>query len=313
MKNTINAYVPEIDFTKEKQTAPSRAHREDVAVIAPSEGYHVLACRMQEPANGDTLSALWKIEPAEMNFLETALSSSKRVILRTQDRAVLILGDPLSASGTLLAIRPQVRAEQVCRFFGQREALGFAISPTLTPSTSLPTEQEEEQLLELTFCLTRILDPAETASCSVIGQRIAHFVGCDTTGFPLPSDEPTVAESDRKRLTAFLLCVFLALRSQNGSLTLGNGASDTTAIRCRVEYAADDGESVSELPDDPCLAFRNFRAFQNFTVRVNQNRLILDLRLSLQEKEKTLHSLSPTQRVRITLENNPPTAQEVGS
>ena len=305
MKQELNAYIPAIDFTNEKALTPLRTHREDIAVIDPNNHYQILACRPHQANAGASLPSLWAIPDEELSFLRTALSSHSRVALLADGCAVLILGELLAASGVLLAVRPQISPAALRRYAESCGLGDLAFSPAFPrPSASL-SEAELEQLDELNYYLGQILTPRKKVGIATLTWRIANFVGCRLEENKLSPVEDRLAEGQLKRLTAYLLCTFLHLRTLGGH-TAASGASPAEApqFRYHVEYVDpstdDDGKSLLLLADQP---FHKLPAFSDFIIRKEGEKLILDAHLPLSSEKKGFRAAIPSLFVlRVTLE-----------
>ena len=305
MKQELNAYIPAIDFTNEKALAPLRTHREDISVIEPNNHYQILACRPHQANAGASLPSLWAIPDEELAFLRTALSSHSRVALLADGRAVLILGELLAASGVLLAVRPQISPAALRRYAESCGLGDLVFSPAFPASAASLSEEELEQMDELNYYLGQILTPRKEVGIATLTWRIANFVGCRLEENKLSPVEDRLAEGQLKRLTAYLLCTFLHLRTLGGH-TATNGAAMTEAPQFRygVEYvdpnADDNGEALLLFAD---LPFRKLPAFSDFIIRKEGEKLILDAHLPLSSEKKGFRAAIPSLFVlRITLE-----------
>jgi len=305
MKQELNAYVPEIDFTNEKDLVPIRTHREDISVINPADHYRILAHRPYLDTKDVTLPSLWLIFDDELAFLKIALCSHSRVALFADGRAVLILSELCASSGVLLAIRPQI-SPAVLRRYAESCGLGdLVFSPSFPKPASALSAEDLEQMDELNYYLGQLLTPRAEVGLATLVWRVANFVGCRLQEGDLPSGEPRLAEGQVKRLTAYLLCVFLHLHTLSGSVS----ANDTTEenaphFRCRVEYVDPNAdESNQALLQLASLNFHQLPAFSDFVIRRQGERLILDVQLPLAMKEKAFRAAIPSLFIlRLTLE-----------
>ena len=305
MKQELNAYVPEIDFTNEKSFTPLRTHREALAMIEPTDQYHLLACRPYLDNKITTLPSLWSIPTEELTFLKQALVANDRVALIADGSAVLILGELYAASGTLLAIRPQISPAALRRYAEICGMGDIRFSPAFPPSAASLSEGELEQLDELSFYLGQLLAPRGPIGPATLAWRVANFVGCRLEDCSLPTDEPRISEEQIKRLTAYLLCVFMQLHTLSGDIFATDASSpDVPQLRCRVEYVdPTDNESNEPLLQLASLRFHKLPAFSHFVLRKQGHRLILDASLPLSTKAKSLRASIPSLFVlRLTLE-----------
>ena len=304
MKQELNAYVPEIDFTNEKALIPLRTHCEDISVINPADQFRILAHRPCLVGKDLTLPTLWAIPAEELVFLNTALSSHSRIALFADGHAVLILGELHDASGVLLAVRPRISPTALRRYADTCCLGDLVFSPAFPlPATSL-SDEELEQMDELNYYLGQILKPRGEVGLATLTWRVANFVGCRLEHIDLPVEEPLLAEAQIKRLTAYLLCVFLHLHTLGGDVSATDVTADTPQFRCRVEYvdpnAAPSNDRLLQLAS---LDFHKLPAFSDFVIRRQEERLILDAHLPLSLKEKSFHASVPSLFVlRLTLE-----------
>ena len=305
MKQKLNAYVPAIEFTDEKELTPLRTHHEDLCVIDPNDQYRILAHRPAVSAEGATLLEEWSIPEDALPFLKTALASHSRAALLADGRAVLILGELYAASGVLLAIRPHLSPASLRRY-AETYGLGdLVFSPDFpTPSTA-PAIDEEEPLNELNYYLGQILTPRSDVNAATLVWRVASFVGCRLEHADPPSEELCISDAQNKRLTAYLLCVLLHLQAQGGRV-FATDVTDATQpqFRYRIAYVDPEEDRVGEaLHRLSALRFHKLPAFSDFLLRSQGNTLVMDAHLPLSPKSGALRADLPALFVlRLTLE-----------
>ena len=305
MKQELHAYVPEMDYTNEKALFPLRTHREDISVIDPADQYRILAHRPTIDDKDATLPSLWKIPADELLFLQSALHDHSRVALFADGCAVLVLGELCTSSGVLLAIRPEISPASLRRYAEVCEFGDLVFSPAFPKASASLSGEETEQMDELNFYITQILTPQARLGLSTLAWRVANFVGCRIEGNDLPSDDLRLADGQIKRLTAYLLCVFLHLHTLSGSVSAnGAAAPDAPQYRCRIEYVDPHADGSNQaLLQLAGLRFHRLSAFSDFVLRRKGDCLILDAQLQLSPDKKALCAAIPSlYLLRMTLE-----------
>ncbi len=305
MKQELNAYVPEIDFTDHKSLLPLRTHREELSVVEPADQYRILAHRPYLNDKEITLPSLWSISDDELSFLQTALTSHRRVALFADGKAVLFLSELYAASGLLLAVRPQCPPAALRRYADTCGWGAIAFSPSFPMPAASLSEDEFEEMAELNYYLGQILTPRKEVGIATLAWRIANFVGCRLSESNLPTEETLLPEAQRNRLVAYLFCVFLHLHTLSGSVSAAD-ASDEKAphFRFRIEYVDPGADETNDtLLQLASLRFYKLPAFSDFVLRRQGERLILDAGLPLSSKHKSFRSAIPSLFIlRITLE-----------
>ena len=287
MKQQLNAYVPESFLLDEKQECARRVCHEDLLIVDPADGFHVLVARGSTPMQGKRLDKLFAIPSSEMQFLRNTLSTSTRVLLMGgNSRALLIFGDLLRSSGILLVLSPHADASAVARLFNHMGRSEFVPSPALSQVSPVPHSGDDEiyeQLTELFFYLDRILSPSPRFGLRTKTHLIANFAGCILDDVAVPLDALTCPTIESERLVAFLFCAFLSLRMHDRGASAKTDERDLPVLHYRVEPIADEDDRNLPPCDFPFLALPAFRRFTALSANGNAPTLEAHLNLSPQD------------------------------
>ena len=296
MRKNFRSYVPELLFGEQKQEMPTRICREDFVAVDPSDQYRILTGRGLYAQAGNLLPKVWRLPRAEMEWLERALISHRRVLLNGADGAVLIFADVLDATGLLFAVRPYLSVSSLLNGLRHLELGDVAISPTLDEPSHPSWYQENAltQIAELFYYMDRIFDtPARFEIGAWTRTRlIANFVGCKLESVDLPIQEPTISHAERDRLTAFLICALLEMRKMDGDVR-ASGEDETPHFRCRVELTPFGRLSKHAEEQTGLIPLLGLPAFRNFTLRRENGALVLDALLQDSLQSTALHAGLP--------------------
>ena len=288
----IESYIPEIRYFEDKHRSTARAVHEDLALVDIQNGYRILACRASRMQAGETFPQCCALPKEELRFLEYALPHSDCVALLGGAGVVLLFPALARETGLLLAVLPHASAASVCR------ALKHAEEPVLlSPATEKQTvgesdreEEEAEHLREIFFYTRRILHRDPTVGLWTQSLLIANFVGCRVDGIALPTRELSLASTDRAKLIAFLLCLFLTLRQKDGRLhavcPLPDPATVPYTYQVSFEPLPDRKQPAADLTREAAaLTFLSHPIFRGCSIRFVQNRLVVEAVLPQKAEE----------------------------
>lgn len=298
----IRSYLPEIDLLKDKHGVGARILHEDCVVLDVQNGYRVIACRGEGLEIGAHFPSLCGLSDSDMSFWEAALCRHRRVLFNTTRGAALCFSELAENAGVLIVLLLHLSATDFLSALRSAEHNDIAVSPSLL-SQPLPSAgysfETREILDELFFYMDRILANRDIGIMTR-SLLIANFTGCQIDSSPLPVEHPPLSRTDEVRLTAFLFCVFLSLRSKNGNITAtGVTHGDSTkAFRYRISVttASNGTSSAKKKAANPLeLPFLTLPAFCDFSATVSENGIVLHAALPIKQTDTlVLHSaISP--------------------
>lgn len=297
----LHSYIPELSFLQDKHQAPSRLFCEECAVLDAANGYRVLASRTKGLANGGSFFAHYGVGANELDFLERALVSHARVLILGKDHPILIFADLMPHTHALIAVVPEARASTLTRALSLIGQHNVALSPKVQSNRASAEEHATEafeQAAELFFYMDRILTPSAEIGTWTRTLLIANFAGCKLDRISLSTQRVSLSRTNEARLTLFLLCCFLTLRHTSGTkFAIGNTpiSADkpfrylTGALHC-TEYS----DRIAPVPSDTRFPFLSLSAFECFSVRVSDEKLVLEARLPTASRTSALLHSKPT-------------------
>ncbi|MBQ2735159.1 MAG: hypothetical protein IJF33_04935 [Clostridia bacterium] len=241
----VESYIPELQYFQSKQQSGARLIHEDLAVLDATKDLRVLAGRGRLMHHGEPLASLCGLPREEITFLHRSLPSAFCTALLSACGVVLIFGDLLKESGTLLAVVPHAEAAEVIR------ALAYVDEPIVkSPALSAQAvseiytnEEVCEQIQEIFFYVSRILKKNANIGIWTRTLLLANLVGCRIDETTLPTQELPIANVDFAKLVAFVFCVFLVLRQKDGRV--GAACESTSAASMPYSYQV----SFEPIPD----------------------------------------------------------------
>lgn len=290
----LKSYLPELQLLRKKHLNPAPKGFEDLAAVT-ADGYRVLAYRGRSGRTRRSLMTLWKLPPSELEFWEKATRHSRRALLLGEKGAILVLGDLMDVTGVLFAARLPIPAPKLVCVLRYLNRTDVALSPAVEahrPDQSLPDEEACEGVMRLFYYADRILDTDAKFRIGLWSKLllIAEFVGCRLDETDLSVEPPRLSRGDTSRLTAFLLCTMLELRQMDGRVRAENG--ERPDFFCRVELERLDGEQPKSSDTPPEIPVLSLPAFDGFSLRTENGRLILEALLQSPEQVGALHAHS---------------------
>lgn len=241
---SVESYVPEISFFEEKDGAGCRACFEDCAVIDTNQNNAVVAFRGLNLPNGGDYFQFLGLGERESTRIKSALSRASRVVIPCKIGILLVFGELLGATGLLvtLLLPPTKKFSDVPSLYGSVcrsfEALGrrdFVLLGELTEkSPRIEDRDTAHRLCELLYYPDSILSQKPLRDgIWTLSLRIANFAGCKLEKVGLPVRDVDCPPMEISRLVAFLLCAFLTLRQQSGTVSAeGEEAPFKNAALC---------------------------------------------------------------------------------
>ena len=297
----LHSYIPELSFLQDKHQAPSRLFCEECAVLDAANGYRVLASRTKGLADSSSFFNCYEVFSSELDFLERALTCHSRVLIRGKDHPILIFADLLPYTHALIAIVPQVKASALVRaisLIGQNKVM---LSPQIQAERSSAEENTAEaceQAAELFFYMDHILTPSAEIGMWTRTLLIANFAGCKLDRISLPTQTIALSHANEARLALFLLCCFFTLRHTNGTkFAIGNtpiSADEPYRYLTGTLHCTEYSTNADRPPIDARFPFLSLSAFECFSARVSNEKLVLEARLPQASNTASLLHSEPT-------------------
>lgn len=257
----VENYVPIETFYKGKQTIAGDVFRDRFAVLEIGGGLRVVAARGEAISADETLP----VSSRELAFLTAALAEGKRILFPSEVGVSVLFGDAMS-HGLVPALFPNgdpTTLVNAVRLLGREDL-------TLFPSLQTAEERKgkrglsmQEVCRELSHGLAwcdRVFSVRDDAELRLHCAEIAALAGCRVDVRALPIEDFAVCESDRRRWTLFLLCLFLSLRGANAegpAFSMREIGRQT--LTAGVEYRSTDD---SRKRDGERFAFLDLPAFR---------------------------------------------------
>ena len=249
----LRGYVPEATFLCKKKRPTVQTCREDCAVIDVTNGFLILASRGTSlPEGTDLRRALNMTETEQAQFSELCRKHT-HLFLTVGGLPVLLFSDFLSSTGLLLAVIPHAPSNTVLPALQHLNRTDFFTPPSEEAKRCTVSEirRASDLLADLLYYTDRILQSKPTQ----LNQQyyLAHtaaFAGCaldlETVRNFAKMDDPLKSP----RTVLFLLCVFLFLRNQAGSL-LAKRKKASVVYHVTLR-------SITERSKDPCVPLPTF-------------------------------------------------------
>lgn len=304
----IDSYVPEAFFRDGKEGLACRECHEDFAVVAPTEGYRLLAARGSNLKTGATL----EIPQKEQHFLEAAMSEQTRVAILGRHGILIACTELLPTTGLLPMLLPHGSPEGIAHCLRTLSRYRPVCSPALShlSDTGRPERYYTALCEQLDFC-ERILQPDTEADFRLHCAHIAEFAGCRTDVTALPVGPLPLIEPDRNRWTAFLLCALLALRG-NGARTptLQTVVSCPGSVTLRLKYTPVHRQHGAY---SAYLAYLSHPCFSDFSVTEAEDGLQIDASLCRMSGKHALRTLPTVIAPKFQSERHPRPPQSLGA
>lgn len=216
----LHAFLPETALINSKQEQECRIFHNDCAVLNAKDDLRVVASRGFGDAVGVPFFKLLRFSPAmKEKFSRFLLSDHPALLLPSGSASLIFFSAWYSATGLILAVRLPKKESTL------RKIIENNTRPSLLSVFSIPETQKdtatadtEKMIDELFYYTQRIFsDPAQSPLTQA--HLLANLAGCRLEQLDLPYDPPFPTKALHDRYSAFLLCVFLALRQTGGAVS----------------------------------------------------------------------------------------------
>lgn len=278
----IGSYLPELMLLRNKAQGGVRVMREDCAVLDAVNGFSPIAMRFSACARRDAGQAPFSFDRNTRIRLRGLLRQGLPILLDgTEDSSLLILPTLLEATGTVMAIRAPLSAPtllRALRLCGRTDVICAIDDMEDTHRAPSLTQETAEWLEELLFYTDRILGNDRDIGLLSRALLIAAFTGCRPDTLALPCSPLPISSRDGQRLTAFLLCVFLSLRTERGRLVADASMPENIQAPICLRVGLTEAEQgASETPISmERLPFLSLPAFRDIRIVEQEGRLILE-------------------------------------
>ncbi len=212
----INAFVPESLFYAEKSQNTGRTLHEDSAIVSPHDHFKIICAR----------GTLMKENASLCDLLDDTTSSSQlQKMLSLHDDTftvpsrigtLLIFPQIYASTGLILTVSVKIPGSTVEAFLDA----SFELSSRPVPATeenSQVTPSPKEILEEIFYYTDRIFSWDPCPDQRLLFRLIANFAGCRLSFAQVPFSPLQLQRSEKDRLTAFLLAVFLGMHKLIGT------------------------------------------------------------------------------------------------
>lgn len=222
MKRSVRSYLAEPTLLDPKQTRDAWIYRESCALFDRA----TLTSLIHREDHGGTPCSLTEfaaLPMEEQDFLHHVLNSNDHVVLHGEQGVLILLRHLELATGLLLALRASVTGGERQHLIRTARQMGFAISPAcqrLCRGGSPHGQEQHDAVGESLHKLCNLLTPPPVQYLPGRILHLASFAGIALDVSQLPLLPSRLSPLQQSRLMAFLLCLFLTLRRQNGRLNL---------------------------------------------------------------------------------------------
>lgn len=279
---SIRAYVPEELLRKNKEEMPCRRFREDLAIVCPSEGYQILACRGPCLHVGEQLSLF----DSERSLIDRAIKEGKTAAILDDGRLLLVFTELFEKTGLLCIVFPHGSGALLAKAILTAEMEDLLLSNALFSLSASGARSDDAitVLIEEVYLFRRILRVDSETDFRLHNAHVAELAGCRVDVRALPIGVFPIDRIDFSKWTAFLLCAFLAFR--------GDSALDTQIQlndASRREFSLQVSH-VSEHPrkkpiEDDLFAFLRLPCFSGYHLSKTKDGFVLDTVLCRQKQE----------------------------
>ncbi|MBR2353453.1 MAG: hypothetical protein IKB75_04710 [Clostridia bacterium] len=301
----LQSYIPEVDFWERKRVRGCRICLEDCAVLDARRDFSTVSYRGNLPAfDGDFLHSVG-LSSSERNFLLTAISSHRRLLLRSSLGAILVFADHLSDTGLVPVIRPHLPPETTVDAHGasllRALSLGGHTEFSISPSFASLSDRARAQDVQVLRTLDEIFyyvdgamseDRASIPLSSAI-LRFANFAGCDPKRITLPEAFPALSRQDERRLLDFLLCAFLTLRQKSGGASFSE-SDERVTLSLSIDLSSPIGLGANASATDATRSFPFLQCscFEGAEASLSDDGTVLKTALELHPTPLTIASAS---------------------
>lgn len=295
----VQSYLPESALLEGKQHAGARICKEDCAVIDLFHQYTILASRGEGLLTGTDFRQAVRLSKSAERALTKALQTKKHLILDVDQKPLILFADWLPETGLLLAIRPNCTYSAISEALSVLERSDFIFLSRI--SSQKPSSEEcrtaFEILSDILFHLSFILPSDTFHTADRLIAHVAAFAGCQidsetALAFSRNGLDPQAA----KQAIPLLLCTFLYLRGQNGTLK-AEESTDDTALLCRVSVCKPDHTSPYEAP-----TFASATGLRGFEVERHQNTVTLTFSLPHGKRSLFAGMLGKSEQITLRIE-----------
>lgn len=288
MSNFVNSYVPSSFFREGKEALAGRECRESFGIVDISRNDVAVAARGPLLAVGKKLG----LSGRERNWMKQMLLSHRCAAVLSGSGVLLAFPDLLQVTGLMPVLLPNGSAEKIASSLRLlSEQLSVCMSPELTATATRGGASEEycAMLTEQITSCDAILRPQEDVDFRHHCAQIARFAGCRVNVTELPVGPLSLADTDRMRWTAFLLCTFLALRGDSAAgpeLQMPDRQND---FHLRLLHTPE--RFGSEPLKDARFQYLKLPCFSDFLLEKNGNGWMLEVTLRRKQYSR-LHAAS---------------------
>ena len=284
----IESYLPEATFLSGKDARFCRAAFEDCFVIDVHNNLNVIASLR----GGNDI----EFSMADAANLLTVFDGEKEFLTLPSHTGTLLVYPAWKRLGLALAFLLKEGVEEVEKSY--QNAKRYAFSTVFNTDNNKDEINQrlnlEAKLCALEFYRDRLF--GNKRETNVVAQilMIANLMGCHLHEMFLTRTNATLDEFEIERLGAYLCCVFMTMRRDNGKVSASDKNDENTDLFTHVpqEYGIRIQQSVREsvtketafdLPSKSDIAcFENHPAFANY--KIEQTDGAVRLRLSIKQK-----------------------------
>ncbi|HBF15827.1 MAG TPA: hypothetical protein DDW30_09180 [Clostridiales bacterium] len=253
-QNELNNYLPFQMQYRNKHTDACPLFYGDL--VLADDSFRILAERGPSFEEGDT----FPLTDVNKRFVFKTLTETHRAVLRQRSRIVLISGELLPAELYVILVPNGERNAVAGALSYLAEARGIVLSSAARKAAEKGITDEGVQKAENEMALLDgILRCEAELSLLELCERVAYYAGCHVQfgGALLHAGLPAL-RSERVRLTAFLLCLFLLLRKTDpdgAELILGDGGDlRRVLLRSRIPLSEAVGPAYASVLRHPAFA-----------------------------------------------------------
>lgn len=288
--NQIRAFIPQAAYLEGKQEQIYPQFHEDFALLDPRQGYAAVAARGLFLKLGQAPA----ISPDEIAFLEENLSRRDMVAIDSESGILLALGHLYGDCGLIPVILPH-HAKAATAY-----ALECLTDPTvlLSPASAAHASRCDEaedayaHCAEMLGLCEQLLRPSETLDFRLLCARAAQVAGCRANVTQLPVGAYPIRQKDQACWTAFLLCVFLALRGDSAAGSeLSLDHADRREFHLKLSHRS---EYARKIPvSETVHQFLELPAFSDFRLIPSKGCFAIEARLRRKSSDAMLRAHAP--------------------
>ena len=261
---------------------PCRRFREDVAIVSPSDGYKILACRGPSLHTGDRLS----IFESERSVIDSAIEKEKTAAILYDGRLLLVFTELFEKTGLLCISFPHGNGTVLAKSLLTAEIEDLLPSDALLAfsATGVRNDDVITELIEEIYLFRRILRVDGDTDFRLHNARIAALAGCRVDVRALPIGVFPIDRIDFSKWTAFLLCAFLAFRGDS-ALDTQIQLNDASRREFSLQISHVSEHSHKKPLKDDRFAFLRLPCFSGYHLAKTKEGFVLDTVLCRQKQE----------------------------